>query len=184
MTTKLNTNQLRAKATQALRDIERNPRPFAPSWEALFRDTPVGDFDWTHDAPIDWVLSQDNEAILRDNEREGGWRWIACHAIPKRTGGVETVMFFNEDSDGNWELLAEFGSEDAESDELAFELATISCHYQLLRNALYSLYVVETGDDPLSATRCSEPIKVDAKNLEREINELCSYVKSKLPETN
>jgi hypothetical protein len=177
MTTQLNTNQLRANVNQALRDIERNPRPFACSWEELFSDTPEGDFDWTQEEAVEWALSE-------DDGYEGGWRKDAYCINLKRVGGVETVEFTTVDCDGNWDLLAEFSNEDADSEELAFELATVSCHYQLLRNALYSLHVVETGEDPLEQTLSGNPREVHAKGLEREIDKLCSYVKSKLPETN
>jgi len=175
MSTQTNINQLRANVNQAIRAIERNPRPFACSWEALFRDTPEGNFDWTHDEAGDWVFSE-------DEDYEGGWRKDAYCVNLKRTGGAETVEFTSVDSDGNWDLLAEFSNEDADSEELAFELAVMSCHYQLLRNALYSLYVVETGEDPLEQTLSGDPRKAHAKGLEDEIDDLCSYVQSKLPE--
>jgi len=175
MSTQTNINQLRANVNQALRAIERNPRPFACSWEALFVDTPEGDFDWTSDEAGDWVFSE-------DEDYEGGWRKDAYCANLKRVGGVETVEFTTVDCDGNWDVISEFGKEDADSEELAWQLATMSCHYQLLRNALYSLYVVETGEDPLDQTLSGDPRKAHAKGLEEEIDELCSYVQSKLSE--
>ena len=175
MSTQTNINQLRANVNQALRAIERNPRPFACSWEALFRGTPEGDFDWTDAEAGDWVCYEDEDC-------EGGWRKDAYCVNLKRVNGVETVEFTSVDCDGNWDLLAEFSNEDADSEELAFELATVSCHYQLLRNALYSLHVVETGEDPLGETLSGDPRKAHAKGLEEEIDELCSYVQSKLPE--
>ena len=169
----MDTIALRSRVNNAIQSIMRNPRAFACEWADLFDGTPDGDFKWDEEAG-DWVYAE-------DEDYEGGWRKDAYAMIIKRKGGVESVRFLTVDCDGNWDTIAEFTREDADSEWLAFELATQSCHYQLLQNALYSLYVVETSEDPLDTTwGDGNPREVHGRNLESEITELCDWVEGKV----
>ena len=169
----MDTTALRNRVNNAIRSIERNPRPFACSWGDLFRDTPDGDFKWEGEAG-DWVYTE-------DEDYGEGWCKHAFAMTVKRKDGAESVEFSMVDCDGNWDFIAGFGREDADSEGLAFELATQSCHYQLLQNALYSLYVAETGEDPLDTTwGGNDPREVHGRNLESEITELCAWVEGKV----
>jgi hypothetical protein len=170
----MDTTALRNRVHNAIRLIERNPRAFACSWEALFKGTPDGDFAWEGEEAGDWVCTE-------DEDYGEGWCKHAFAMTVKRKDGAESVEFSMVDCDGNWDFIAGFGREDADSEGLAFELATQSCHYQLLQNALYSLYVVETGEDPLDTTWGEgSPREVHARDLESEIASLCSYVEGKV----
>ena len=169
----MNTTALRNRVNNAIRLIERNPRPFACSWGDLFRDTPDGDFKWEGEAG-DWVYTE-------DEDYGEGWCKHAFAMNICREGGFESVEFWLVDGDGNWDIIAAFGPDDADSEALACELAMQSCHYQLLQNALYSIYVAETGEDPLDTTwGDNDPREVHSRRLESEITELCAWVEGKV----
>ena len=155
---------IQRKATDAIRFMERNFRVFSTSWASFFQDAPEGDFSWEQDEAGDWVLSED----------EDRWRKDAYAINISRKNGVEEIKFITVDEDGNWDTE---GAYEAEDEYFLRETVYHHCLYGLLKNSLYSIYVAQTGEDPLENTIGSnDPREVHSRNLASEVLDLCLSV--------
>jgi hypothetical protein len=173
---RVNLNDLQRDAEEAIRFIERNPKLFSCSWKELFEHAPKGEFDWTQEEAGDWIPS--------DGEGDGNWeKYAYATNLARRADGTEVVEFTSVDSDGNWDTSAlierkpKSRLKEYEQSELAFEQATTHCYYNLLKQALYSIYVARTGEDPLEDTLGNaDPREVHLRNLAHEVPDLCASV--------
>jgi hypothetical protein len=165
----MNINELRAKAEEAKRLMLTHANKFAPKWESLFSFCHSGDFREETDGG-DWIYTEDEDF-------EGGWRKDSYAINYERKEGIESVEITTVDSDGNWDCIETFTKEDEVNRCYQRTFACLHCYYELLQNKLYSLYVIETGEDPLKTTWCkNDPVEVHARDLEEEITDLCESV--------
>jgi hypothetical protein len=177
-TCRVSINNLRTQAEQAVSFIEHNPHLFACSWKDLFSHAPKGPFTWAMEEAGDWVPSEDCDL-------DEGWTKTAYGMnISRRDDGTEVVEFWEVDADGNTETRCEFERKPkARLDkfdlrDFQFEAATSNhCYYTLLKQALYSIYVAETGKDPLQDTLGNaDPREVHIRNLAHEVPNLRASV--------
>lgn len=175
---RVNLEDLRKQAEDAVSFIESNPHLFACSWRDLFSHAPKGAFSWDQDEAGDWVPSEDCDL-------DDGWTKTAYGMnLSRRDDGTEVVEFWEVDADGNSETRCEFerkpkGRLDKfDLRDFQFEAATSNhCYYTLLKQALYSIYVAETGLDPLEDTLGNaDPREVHLRNLAHEVPDLCASV--------
>jgi uncharacterized protein (DUF2249 family) len=166
--------RLRRQAEEAISFIERNPGLFACPWKELFRHAPEGPFEWDQTEAGDWIPSLDDD------------RWVKnayAMNMSRDEDGNETVECVSVDSDGNWDtscvITRKKGRPLSKWDkrEYEHESALSHCYYNLLKVSLYSIHVVETGEDPLDDTiGNADPREVHLRNLAHEVPDLCASV--------
>ena len=167
---------LRKDAKTAISFMDHNPELFAASWKDNFSYTPKGDFSWACEEGGDWVPSE-------DCDNEDGWTKNAYGMDISRKNGIEKIRFVSWDIDGDHDCSGDFtrkkGKRLSPCDlrEFTQEMVGNHCYYILLKQALYSLHVAETGLDPLEDTiGNNDPRAVHAKNIGHEIPDLCASV--------
>lgn len=170
---RVSVENLRTMAENAISYIERNPEPFASTWEDFFSACPEGDFNWDDGEAGDWIPSLDEEE----------WIQTAYSLEISRKGSLESIVFKSVDTNGEWDVESEFETTDGKLDkiserEFSWETAiSNNCLYSLLKMELYNLYVAETGLDPLDNTIGSgSPRKIHSKDIAFDIPELCVEV--------
>jgi hypothetical protein len=164
---------LRQMADDALDFMLRNAKKFSCTWAALFKEAPKGDFSWESEEAGDWVPYGSDDL----------WGKSAYAINLSRKDGEEIVEFVSVDTDGNWSQTGEFSRRKGEKlsreviREFNLEMVEQHCYFTLLKQSLYSLYVVETGLDPLEDTiGKNNPREVHAKRIAHEIPDLCVSV--------